>query len=69
MSTAADHVPTAAVLESIADAVIVADREGVIRLWNEGSSVVFGFTADEALGQSLDLIIPEKRMAERAKRS
>ncbi|MBX5491526.1 MAG: PAS domain S-box protein [Chloroflexi bacterium] len=42
------------------DAIIFADREGVIRLWNRGAEELFGYTAAEALGQSLDLIIPER---------
>ena len=42
------------------DAIIYADREGTIRLWNAAAEVVFGFTAQEAIGQSLDLIIPER---------
>jgi PAS domain S-box-containing protein len=41
------------------DAIIVADREGVIRLWNKGAEMVFGFSPAEALGHSLYLIIPE----------
>jgi len=41
------------------DAIMFADRDGIIRLWNSGAEKMFGFTADEALGQSLDLIIPE----------
>ena len=41
------------------DAIMLSDREGVIRLWNSGAEKMFGFTAEEALGQSLDLIIPE----------
>jgi PAS domain S-box-containing protein len=41
------------------DAVIFADREGRVRLWNRGAEELFGYTAAEALGQSLDLIIPE----------
>ena len=40
--------------------VIVADREGRITGWNRGSEALFGFTAAEAIGQSLDLIIPER---------
>lgn len=42
------------------DAVIFADREGVIRAWNPAAARVFGFTPEEALGQSLDIIIPEQ---------
>ena len=42
------------------DAILFADREGVIRLWNKGAERIFGCPAEEAIGQSLDLIIPEK---------
>jgi PAS domain S-box-containing protein len=42
------------------DAIIVADAEGTIRLWNSGAETMFGHSAQEALGQSLDLIIPER---------
>ncbi len=48
-----------AIIEHVADAVIFADTAGVIRVWNPASSSVFGFTADDAIGQSLDLIVPE----------
>ena len=40
------------------DALVHADREGVIRVWNEGATRIFGYTAAEAIGQNLDLIIP-----------
>ncbi|MBS0643743.1 MAG: PAS domain S-box protein [Proteobacteria bacterium] len=46
-------------LETMPDAVVYADRSGMIRYWNKGAEGMFGFTADEAIGQSLDLIIPE----------
>ncbi|HLR97863.1 MAG TPA: PAS domain-containing protein [Jiangellaceae bacterium] len=42
------------------EAVIYTDRDGVILLWNSGATSIFGFSESEALGQSLDLIIPEK---------
>ncbi len=41
------------------DAIIVADWEGIIRLWNKGAETLFGFSPAEALGQSLHIIIPE----------
>jgi PAS domain S-box-containing protein len=47
------------ILDQIADAVIYADRSGAIIRWNRASAAVFGYSADEALGQNLDLIIPE----------
>ena len=48
------------IVEKAADAIIFADTEGIIRLWNSGAKAIFGYSAEEALGQSLDLIVPEK---------
>lgn len=42
------------------DAVVVADRDGKIRFWNRAASRIFGFAETEALGQTLDLIVPER---------
>ena len=42
------------------DGILFADRDGNIRLWNSGAGTIFGYTAQEALGQNLDLIVPEK---------
>jgi len=42
------------------DAIIYAGRDGTIRLWNRGAEVMFGWSAQEAEGKSLDIIIPEK---------
>src|SRR5258708_4078016 len=47
------------ILEQIADAVIYADDTGTIRRWNYAAAALFGYSAAEALGQNLDLIIPE----------
>jgi|UniRef100_A0A7V6A160 PAS domain S-box-containing protein len=41
------------------DAIIFADTENVIRLWNRGAVEIFGYSAEETLGKPLDLIIPE----------
>lgn len=49
-----DHV-----LEGCPDAIVYADREGKIRFWNASATRIFGFAEDEALGQTLDLIVPE----------
>lgn len=57
MHTGVDHQQ---LVEVIGDAVIVADPAGAIILWNPAAERIFGFTRDEALGQSLDLIIPER---------
>jgi PAS domain S-box-containing protein len=48
------------IANSMPEALIVADLQGIIRIWNHGSENVFGFSAAEAIGQSLDLIIPER---------
>ena len=48
-----------AILEQIADAVIYADEAGTIMRWNHAAAALFGYSAAEALGQNLDLIIPE----------
>lgn len=48
----------ARILEDVADALIYSDRAGAIVRWNRACSTLFGFTAQEALGQNLDLIIP-----------
>jgi PAS domain S-box-containing protein len=47
-----------AILTMESDAVIATDRVGTVNFWNPGATRIFGFTADEAIGQSLDLIIP-----------
>jgi PAS domain S-box-containing protein len=49
-----------ALIEQLADAVIFADRGGLIQLWNAGAQAVFGYSEDEALGQGLDMLIPER---------
>lgn len=49
-----------AIIEQTQDAVILADREGVILLWNRGAEIIFGWGAQEAIGQPLSLIIPER---------
>ena len=50
-------------VEDSRDAVIFADRAGIIRLWNAGAAEMFGYGPAEALGQPLDLIIPENLRA------
>lgn len=47
------------ILEQLADAVIYTDSTGAIVLWNAAAAALFGYSAAEAVGQSLDLIIPE----------
>jgi PAS domain S-box-containing protein len=47
-----------AILTMESDAIIATDRAGMVIFWNPGATRIFGFTADEAIGQSLDLIVP-----------
>jgi PAS domain S-box-containing protein len=51
-----------AILAAAADVVVATDRDGIIQVWNPGAERIFGHRADEALGQSLDLI-PERLRA------
>jgi PAS domain S-box-containing protein len=46
-------------VSGMSDAIVYADAEGVIRLWNRGAARIFGFAEAEVLGRSLDVIIPE----------
>ena len=47
------------VVRQSSDTIMFSDRDGIIRLWNSGAVQMFGYTEEEALGHSLDLIIPE----------
>lgn len=49
-----------AIVEQAAEAIVFADREGIIRIWNRGAERLFGYSAAEALGANLELIIPER---------
>jgi PAS domain S-box-containing protein len=49
-----------AVLLTRSDAIIAADRDGIICFWNPGAERMFGHVSGEAIGRSLDLIIPER---------
>lgn len=51
------------IIEETQDAIIFADRQGVIQLWNAGAETLFGYPPEEAVGQSLDLIIPDQLKA------
>ena len=47
-------------IEQAPDAVIYADYEGIIREWNPAAVTMFGFSSEEAIGQSLDIIVPDR---------
>jgi PAS domain S-box-containing protein len=50
-----------AIVEATPDAVLAVDTEGRILLWNAGAERIFGYTQQDALGATLDLIVPEKQ--------
>jgi PAS domain S-box-containing protein len=49
-----------AILSTNSDAIVAADTEGIIRFWNPGAERIFGYRSADAIGQSLDIIIPER---------
>ena len=48
------------IVESSPEAIVFSDRDGIIRTWNGGAEAIFGYGAREAVGESLDIIVPEK---------
>jgi PAS domain S-box-containing protein len=48
------------IVEGMPEAVVYSDREGIIRLWNRGAETLFGYRQEATLGQTLDVIIPER---------
>lgn len=57
-------IPSALLAQSVlstrSDAIVAADRAGIVRFWNPGAERIFGHTGNDAIGHSLDLIIPER---------
>jgi PAS domain S-box-containing protein len=59
-----DHELSGALAEAVlgtgADAIIASDSYGIITFWNRGAERIFGYASAEAVGRSLDIIIPER---------
>ena len=54
-------VDTSALVAAIGDAIMVCDAEGLITLWNPACERIFGFSESDAMGKSLDMIIPQRQ--------
>jgi PAS domain S-box-containing protein len=63
MSTSEQASLYAALISQVSDAVIFADRDGLIRLWNPGAEALFGHDGQDVLGEPVDVIIPERLRA------
>jgi PAS domain S-box-containing protein len=48
-----------ALLCTSSDAIVASDKDGIIQFWNPGAERIFGYTSDDAVGKSLDIIIPK----------
>jgi PAS domain S-box-containing protein len=51
------------IVEGAQAGIIFADNGGIIRLWNSGAEAMFGYTTAEAIGHTMEIIIPEKHRA------
>ncbi len=56
-----DDASLAQLVQELADAVILCDPDGVIVYWNDAAERIFGWSAEQAIGESLDLIVPDKQ--------
>lgn len=52
-----------AVLHTSSDAIVASDKDGMVQFWNAGAERIFGYTSGDAMGKSLDIIIPERLRA------
>ena len=60
MQTPIDRALSDVLVAEAPDAMIFADRDGVIRVWNSSAEAIFGYAGAEVIGGSLDVIIPER---------
>jgi PAS domain S-box-containing protein len=60
MSTTPEAIDVQQLVTAVGDAIVVTDRNGAVIVWNPAAERMFGFAPGEALGKTLDLIIPER---------
>jgi two-component system sensor histidine kinase VicK len=60
------HAHLAAIVESSNDAVVSKDLDGIVKTWNKGAERIFGYTAEEVIGRSIQLLIPQEMKHEEA---
>jgi PAS domain S-box-containing protein len=53
----------AGIVEASTDSIVVIDRDGTIRAWNRGAERLYGYTAEEAVGRSILMVVPERKRA------
>src|SRR5277367_2873088 len=62
--TLAELARLAFIVESSDDAIISEDLDGTILTWNRGAAAIYGYSAEEAIGRSTNLLVPPDRAAE-----
>ena len=58
--TGTHRVLADAILSANSDGIVAADKDGMILFWNPGATRIFGYSSTDAVGRSLDIIIPER---------
>ena len=63
-----ERLKLAAIVESSDDAITSADLDGIVTSWNKGAERMFGYTAEEMIGQSGSVLVPEGETTDSSER-